>query len=230
MKELGVKHVSLVGHSSGAIYILNTLLYLRDILQPERPYAAVITPWVHPSRSGVTESRIGELLPGWALKLRYSFVHALSRYKISSALGPSTARPGVEVDKDRAEWELDNAIMSYAHEEDVEGIAQEALFCLKRGPEHMWGQWKDYDEYVPLLKKQEAEKKQAPKLSVEIFFAESDNSSGEQGSKWFDECWKTSGIQDHVHSTSCTIPGTTHENITRMEAGVIESIFSRVTR
>ncbi|KAK6216615.1 interferon-induced gtp-binding protein mx2 [Colletotrichum tabaci] len=53
LRHLGIRHVSVASHSAGAIYALNTLLHLRHILSPARPYAALITPWVHPSRSGV---------------------------------------------------------------------------------------------------------------------------------------------------------------------------------
>ena len=42
LKNLNVQHVSLLCHSAGTIYGLNTLYYLRDILDPERPYVALI--------------------------------------------------------------------------------------------------------------------------------------------------------------------------------------------
>ena len=42
LKHLNVEHVSLLCHSAGTIYCLNTLYYLRDILHPEHPYVAMI--------------------------------------------------------------------------------------------------------------------------------------------------------------------------------------------
>jgi hypothetical protein len=41
LKHAGVKHVALGSHSTGTIYVMNTLLYLRDILYPQKPYVAL---------------------------------------------------------------------------------------------------------------------------------------------------------------------------------------------
>lgn len=42
LAHLGISHVSLVSHSAGTIYLLNTLYSCRDILSPTRPYAALL--------------------------------------------------------------------------------------------------------------------------------------------------------------------------------------------
>lgn len=42
LQKLDVKHVALITHSAGAVYLLNTLYQLRDILVPEAPYAAIL--------------------------------------------------------------------------------------------------------------------------------------------------------------------------------------------
>lgn len=42
LKEVDVQHISLLCHSAGTIYGLNTIYYLRHILDPERPYTAMI--------------------------------------------------------------------------------------------------------------------------------------------------------------------------------------------
>ena len=52
LAHLHVKHVSIITHSNGAIYTLNTLLKLRHILHPIRPFVAFLAPWVHTSHSG----------------------------------------------------------------------------------------------------------------------------------------------------------------------------------
>ncbi len=44
LAKLGVQHVSLVSHSAGTLPLLNTLLRLRDILHPTRPYIALMGP------------------------------------------------------------------------------------------------------------------------------------------------------------------------------------------
>lgn len=42
LKHLDIKYVNLLSHSAGTLYCLNTLYYLRDILDPDRPYVAMI--------------------------------------------------------------------------------------------------------------------------------------------------------------------------------------------
>lgn len=42
MELLGVKHVALVSHSCGSLYLLNTLYHLRHILSPTKPYVALM--------------------------------------------------------------------------------------------------------------------------------------------------------------------------------------------
>jgi hypothetical protein len=42
LEHLGIDHVSLVSHSAGTIYLLNTLFHYRSILHPDRPFAALL--------------------------------------------------------------------------------------------------------------------------------------------------------------------------------------------
>lgn len=42
LKHLDVKHVSLMCHSAGTMYCMNTLARLRGILDPEKPYVAFV--------------------------------------------------------------------------------------------------------------------------------------------------------------------------------------------
>lgn len=42
LQALDVKHVSLVSHSAGTLYLLNTLDTHRNILHPEAPYVALL--------------------------------------------------------------------------------------------------------------------------------------------------------------------------------------------
>ena len=52
LAHLSVRHVAIITHSNGTIYTLNTLLHLRHILHPTKPFVAFLAPWVHPSHSG----------------------------------------------------------------------------------------------------------------------------------------------------------------------------------
>lgn len=45
LEALNVKHVSLLTHSAGTIYTLNTLYHLRHILDPQRPFVAFMGMW-----------------------------------------------------------------------------------------------------------------------------------------------------------------------------------------
>jgi hypothetical protein len=169
------------------------------------------------------------MLPNWAIHKWYEASHFLSRNEITPNFGPSTARPGVKIDTDGMTRAIDEKIMEYALLEDVEGVSQEALFCLRRGGENAWGPWGDYDEYIPLLKQQETKGGGGSKIALDIFFAETDNSSGERGSEWFDELWKREA-GDWIRYSSLTVPGTTHETIMRTESGALGSVFDRIAK
>lgn len=227
-QHLRLKHVSFLGHSSGAIYVLNSLLHLRHLMHPTRPYAALFTPWVLPSHSEAATSRVASMLPNWAIHRWYEASHFLSRNDITPNLGPSTARPGVKMDTDGMTKAIDEKILEYALLEDVEGVSQEALFCLKRGGEEAWGWSGDYDEYIPLLKEHEQGRDNGTKMALDVFFSETDNSSGERGSQWFDELWKRE-VDGWISYSSSTVPGTTHETIMRTESGTLDSVFIRIT-
>ena len=42
LRKVNVKHVSIVTHSAGGVYTLNTLAKLRSILDPKAPYVALL--------------------------------------------------------------------------------------------------------------------------------------------------------------------------------------------
>ncbi|ELR03795.1 hypothetical protein VC83_04751 [Pseudogymnoascus destructans] len=50
--HLGCRHIVPLAASAGTIYLLNTLHHLPELLPPASPYAAILTPWVHPRDSG----------------------------------------------------------------------------------------------------------------------------------------------------------------------------------
>lgn len=50
LKKLGIKHVSLCCHSAGTVYLLNTLLQQRDILNPSAPFVALMGRYTSPCR------------------------------------------------------------------------------------------------------------------------------------------------------------------------------------
>ncbi|KAK2021223.1 hypothetical protein LX32DRAFT_646638, partial [Colletotrichum zoysiae] len=88
--HLGVRRVSVAAQSAGTIYALNTLLHQRGLLCAARPYVALITPWVHPSRSGAGLMRAAAALPD-AVMGRF---HALAGF-FQRSVAPVTAVSGV---------------------------------------------------------------------------------------------------------------------------------------
>lgn len=42
LQHLGIRHVSLVSHSAGTMYLLNTLYHCRSLLHPDRPFVALL--------------------------------------------------------------------------------------------------------------------------------------------------------------------------------------------
>ncbi|RYP43842.1 hypothetical protein DL768_009649 [Monosporascus sp. mg162] len=207
-------------------YALNIVLHLRHLLRPRHPYVALVAPWVHPSDSHAFQATVASALPDWAVHRWYEATQLLSR-TISPMLGPSTARPGVEMkDTDALTRAIDAKVLDYALRENIEGVSQEALFCLRRGSKQIWGGWEDHDGFLPLLRESEAKllERHGDKLTVDVYFAESDNSSGSRGSEWLDECWKTHAT-DFTNYKSRTAPGTTHETVMRPEFGVLDNVF-----
>jgi hypothetical protein len=227
VQHLNLKHVSFLGHSSGAIYILNSLLHLRHLMHPTHPYAALFTPWVLPSHSETATAAIASMTPNWAIHKWYEASHFLSRNNITPNLGPSTARPVVKMDTDEMTKAIDEKIMEYALLENVEGVSQEALFCLKRGGEGAWGGWGDNDEYIPVLKQQEQAGGYEAKIELDVFFAETDDSSGERGSQWFNELWKRER-DGWIGYRSSTVAEMTHETIMRTGSGALGSVFDKI--
>lgn len=93
LAHLDIKHVALVSHSAGTIYLLNTLHHHRDILHPDQPFVALIgmlkilytyfmiwahtylhmistytisAPWVDPAHSKVTSMQMMQYIPAQA--------------------------------------------------------------------------------------------------------------------------------------------------------------------
>ena len=63
LKHLGIEHVSLGCHSAGTIYALSTVLFLRHILHPDRPYVCMFGPWVAPQYSGKWDMKAVSIMP-----------------------------------------------------------------------------------------------------------------------------------------------------------------------
>ena len=179
LDHLKVKHVALLSHSAGTIYLLNSLLHQREILHPKRPYVAILAPWIHPVDSRSTRFSLTRFAPDLAI----GHYHCLVKFMVNninpalafsggicSKLG--SAFPAFKPDgrsssklanaKDKAKQSasspkkisqpkvMSRLISQYALAEDISGGSQEGLLCLKR-PQNYWGEWKNYDKFTPML-------------------------------------------------------------------------------
>ena len=178
LDHLHLKHLALVSHSAGTIYLLNTVLHLRHVLHPTRPYVAMLAPWVHHSDTSSILMSLTNIAPCSSI----GNFHHLTSFMMTSimpSMGPMFAfsgnmaarigssfptsghrpdaatlvmQPGTATEE---ELNIEKEVLSelrvkYVLVEGISGGSQEALLCLKRPVNH-WGSWGNYDRLVPLL-------------------------------------------------------------------------------
>ncbi|KAH8648624.1 hypothetical protein BX600DRAFT_517991 [Xylariales sp. PMI_506] len=255
LNHLGIEHVSLVAQSGGAIYAANTLLHLRHILDPARPYAAFCAPWVHPSRTGATAMQLVNLLPnavvsyldraaslfngafdavsgpGTALGASSSLIGA----GFSAITGGGSAAASLTED-DEFELLARPLWVKRAYAQNVRGLSEDALLLLRKGGQpDEWGSWSDWDDLVPLLAAAETDQRSGgngadlPKLRVDVFFAESDVMIGTKVQGWFDSCWAPEKRGEGIDYESHEVEGADHDNILNLQFGVAQKIFLAIS-
>ncbi|TDZ13230.1 hypothetical protein C8035_v006734 [Colletotrichum spinosum] len=245
LAHLGVRRLAgVVAHSGGAVYALNVLLHLRHLLRPTRPYAALLAPWVHPRRSGVSVMALAAGLPEGVVA-GFDKVAGFMVGSLGPVVGFSEMTSGVvsgwfsgggkkkkeeyEGEMVRFEEGLQDPLVARVYAEDVSGLGQEAVLLLKKGAcaAGAWGGWEDHDEYVARLA--EEVRREGERLRVDVFFAESDGMIGTgAGPGWFSECWGEERRGDGIAYRSCVVPGTDHDSIVGLKFGVHERIFRAV--
>ncbi|KAI0125982.1 hypothetical protein BJ170DRAFT_702897 [Xylariales sp. AK1849] len=255
MQHLNVSHFTLACQSAGTLYALNTLLHLRHLLRPERPYVAFCGPWIHPTHSGVSLMSLSSALPSAVLK-RFDSVASFLHSNIAPAMGfssgllsnltPSwrqqkqTLAEGADAQMVEFEEKLMPRIIDRVYTEDIQGMSQEVLLLLKKsgagpsGDNLVWGTWDDIDKFVPMLAALEEEKaandSSHAKLEVNVFFAESDHMIGDKtGPRWLEDCWNSERRGGNVHFQSHVIQGTEHDSILDLRYGVAERIFQKMS-
>ncbi|MCJ1474210.1 hypothetical protein MMC13_002868 [Lambiella insularis] len=252
LAHLSIKHVALLTHSNGTIYTFNTLLHLRRILHPTRPFVAFLAPWVHTSHSGSSAalSLVPEtLITKWPSIARFMSTKVAPVFTFSGGIINNisgTTLPDSQLDmpehmnydpdiRDLAS-ELGGLIVKLFMAENIQGGSDEAFLTLKRGTEWSWGLFEDIDEAISKVVEQERELAAAAehdgsgpeKLRVQVFFAESDMMIGKQGQEWFNECWRKEACSDVVEYCNQTVPASNHENIASAEKGIVDRLFREV--
>lgn len=180
LDHLQLKHVALVSHSAGTIYLLNTLLYLRRILHPTKPYVAMLAPWIHHSDSSsmlmsltnmapcssignfhhLTSFLMTSIMPSvgpmfafsgnMAARLGSSFPSIENHNKPDAATYVMQPGTASEEEHNMEKELLAELRIKYVMAEGISGGAQDALLCLKRPANH-WGPWNNYDKVAPIL-------------------------------------------------------------------------------
>lgn len=248
LEHLSIKHVALVSHSAGALYLMNTLFRHRNVLHPERPFAAMLAPWVDPSCSGVAGMQILQWIPVPA----FGIWNRIPQF-INTRIGPSLASSGAvfaqtskmpstlssainasaeEVNRRRIEEvyghsrdmqaELDKLFPKLMFDENTVGANSEALLCLKKGPSDMWGVCENYSTFVTTFASQERSRNEQAKIKIRVYFAEKDSMIGTKGQKYFEDCWR--GTEDTLDFEASTIKSTDHESVFR-SVEVLEAMF-----
>ncbi|KAH9897433.1 hypothetical protein F4778DRAFT_783016 [Xylariomycetidae sp. FL2044] len=189
LRHLDIEHVSAVlAYSGGTLYALNTLLYLRHLLDPDRPYVALCAPWVHPAQSRAPLMGLANALPapvvgafgGVARFVNQrivpvaGFSSAVVAGSLPDALGRSRGgggggggggdnkflADGVDPADVAFEESLREAVAKRVFAESTTGLGADAVLLLKRdgAARGNWGPWGEHDRFVELLADQEEER------------------------------------------------------------------------
>ncbi|EED23088.1 conserved hypothetical protein [Talaromyces stipitatus ATCC 10500] len=239
LNHLGIDHVSLISHSAGTIYLLNTLVSCRDILDPDHPYIACLAPWVDPAHSHKAALQLARFIPTKAFSywnqiprfFQTSPVISFSGTVISSIKDKLPSNSGgdsvsyhkrqrlIEQEYGMAkdvQIELEKNITRFLFKENTVGANEETLQCLRKGAP--WGVCDDYEEFVKSFVERERERRSElgesstpEKLKIRAYFAESDVMIGKTGQKYFENCFE--GYEDVLSFESSTMPDEDHDSL-----------------
>jgi pimeloyl-ACP methyl ester carboxylesterase len=254
LDHVKIKHVHLASHSAGTIFVLDTILHLRHLLHPTRPYVALFGPWVPPSISGKWGmATVGKLPPSWIGKWHYiaKFINnnvapaivasgmtitKSSRASITSiSESKATATDAARTVHEEMLWKKasESVITSFIFAEEVEGASQEALLCLQKC--HVkWGDWNTVDEAVSRIATNEKshiedqEDAEQQKLKIRIFFAEDDELVGKGGQAYLENCFAAANVEQSLDFHSEVVPGTDHGEVLSVSRGAIEKVMQEI--
>ncbi|KAK4547187.1 hypothetical protein LTR36_001408 [Oleoguttula mirabilis] len=253
LSALGVQHVSLLSHSAGTMYAFNTIYQLRDILDPRRPYLAIIAPWVHNEHSHVTLLTLASKIPAglfssWngivrLVQTRVAPTASWSGGILSSAANLFRAETGTihsaelsPGDKYGVSEEVGECIdklqLNWLLAESTTAGNDEALLCLKKAGAN-WGVCEDYEDYVRRLAEQERRLKHegTANLKIDTFFAASDVMIGQGGQQYFERCWREGEVADAIDFGSTILPETDHDSaLADLKKGALKQVFERIAR
>lgn len=241
LRYLKVDKVTLAAHSSGVIYLFNTVYHLPEILTP-KPTIYLISPWVHPSKSGAKMLTIASAMPaglvtGWNKMTSF----------LVNRLMPSSAPADQGKKKNKKDPQSDSAItadektlletcglslsakqptrdyfVKMFFEEDTSGVADEAKLGLKTGSGVSWGICDDYETFATHLAEKVGKDN---KLHIVAYFGEKDGYVGKGGCQYFQRVWESDTARQSISAEVHEIPGMNHDDLTLPEHGVLGRIF-----
>ncbi|KAJ6109847.1 hypothetical protein N7486_002082 [Penicillium sp. IBT 16267x] len=248
LAHLDITRVSLVAHSAGTVFLLNTWAQCRDYVNP---VIAVIAPWVDVAHSRVTAMQMAQYLPTKA----FAVWNLIPRFFVTQA-SPVLASSGAVIR--RMSWRGDNAThettedlsflndnrrqierdygvprseqadlarlaIRFMHTENTVGVNSEALQCLRKG-DSSWGVCSDYAVCAQTLAGYQAISED--RFSIRAYFAAKDFLVGKRGQKYFEDCWQAPGVEA-VDFISREVEGSDHDTVA-LSVEVWEEIFSFV--
>ncbi|PCG98864.1 Hypothetical protein PENO1_031740 [Penicillium occitanis (nom. inval.)] len=233
LKHLSIEHVSLISHSAGIIYLLNTLVAHRDILDPEHPYIACLAPWVDPAHSHMTTWQLARYIPTKAFSIWNQIPQFFQTSPLIASSGavitsikdklPSGGNDDNTVselkrrlieqeyglDRD-VQIELEKLTAKFIFKESTVGANEEALQCVRKG-----APWLECDDYMQFARNlAESERTRggtSGKIRMRAYFAESDVMIGKGGQKYFENCFR--GFEDVLDFDSATIMKENHDSV-----------------
>ncbi|THY13804.1 hypothetical protein D6D01_08267 [Aureobasidium pullulans] len=239
LEHLDVKTISLLSHSAGAIYAINTLLLLPHLLHPQHPFAALLTPWVHPSHSSAPLMQVVDKLPSSLVGSLHHITSFIGGY-IAPSIQFSSGMMGIVTD-DLAEdecmscygmssktWaEVCKLQGKYVRLEDMSGISADANLCMQKDSKD-WGTYTSLPTTISSL--QQRYPRQLRPLTIRTYFAASDQIIGKGGQVYFEECWKKGNAQGQVDFGVKSVRGTDHDSITLVEKSCLGEVFGEIKR
>lgn len=128
--------------------------------------------------------------------------------------------------------ELVRLAVNYMFTENTVGANDEALQCLRKSEGGDWGACVDYAECVLKLVEGERERgasEEGGRMRVRAYFSAKDALVGGRGQKYFESCWRASGVEDGVDFGCRVVEGTDHDTVVQA-VGVWEEICAMVAQ
>lgn len=120
--------------------------------------------------------------------------------------------------------ELSTLSAHYMFTENSVGANSEALYCLRKAEAKDWGVCSDYAQFAQTVAKEQSPEN---KLTLRTYFAASDIMIGNQGKKYFEDCWQENS--ESINFVSKTVESSDHDTVS-LCAEVWEDIFASVAR